>query len=50
MELHLQQSLAQAYVCAGRVSKERIWIEAKKGFPKTESWQLGAIAIFAFAS
>jgi len=42
MELHLQQSLAQAYVCAGRVSK--------KGFPKTESWQLGAIAIFAFAS
>ncbi|PYU50758.1 MAG: hypothetical protein DMG48_12660 [Acidobacteria bacterium] len=49
MELRLQRSLAQAYLRAGKVSKKRVRIAAKKGLRKTESEQLGAIAIFGFA-
>jgi len=49
MEPRLQQSLAQAYLRAGKVSKERIAMGHREDSLKTESEQLGAIAIFGFA-
>src|SRR6266478_1003368 len=50
MEPRLQQSLAQDYLCAGKVSKPRIATGRREDSLKTESWQIGAIAISGFAN